>query len=197
MCVFVACLNRNKFSLNWHCALLANSWSARKFVTKEKEAEGWFLPPNSIWHRKAHYEGNSYSGKCLLQPLYGLHRHDTDQMTKVISINTIFKVLKHRDQKSHWEYLLGRWGALAYQRHLWLILSDITKCWTQRKQCVGGCGSWFLCLCFCLSMGPARRCVGVVVMVWEVCVRGKGLGERLSTVRGEVQVAGGSQSRTI
>lgn len=30
VCVFVACLNRNKFSLNWHCALLANSWSARK-----------------------------------------------------------------------------------------------------------------------------------------------------------------------
>lgn len=33
LCVCVcwgACLNRNKFSFNWHCALLANSWSARK-----------------------------------------------------------------------------------------------------------------------------------------------------------------------
>lgn len=40
VCALAACLDRNKFSLNWHCALLANSWSARNFfVTKGKEAE--------------------------------------------------------------------------------------------------------------------------------------------------------------
>lgn len=62
---------------------------------------------------------------------------------------------------------------------------------------MGGCGSPFICLSLCLSVGPARG--------WGEGgggggVGGGGGGGGLSTVKGEggdEEVAGGSQSRTI
>lgn len=60
---------------------------------------------------------------------------------------------------------------------------------------MGGCGSPFICLSLCLSVGPTHEWVG--------CEEGGGGGiggvgrGRLSTVRGEEEVAGGSQSRSI